>query len=75
MQTPTEVGACVGIAASVSDETGRILPNVRTNRNYHDWLKAARGFRSPADWKLLYHHRARWAAYLNNVIQFPGVSS
>ena len=36
------------------------------------WLKIVRAFRSADDWELVYKHRAKLRAHLDNVIQFRG---
>ena len=35
-------------------------------------LRLIRALRSDRDWQLIYQHRVRMSAYLNNVLQFPG---
>ena len=34
-------------------------------------LRVIRAIRSEQDWKLIYRHRARMSAYLNNIVEFP----
>ncbi len=63
---PGEAGA-VG-TASVFGQTNRILPNEHTQHK-HRWLTICRAWRSDDDWTLVYQHRARLGAYLNNAVE------
>ena len=40
--------------------------------NRQTWLKIVRAFRGADDWELVYQHRARMSAYLDNVVQLGG---
>lgn len=74
-QTPDEEsGVCIEPNATslVFDGTaGRIIPSEYTLRKNLK-LRIVRAFRSERDWQLVYQHRARMSAYLENLVQFPG---
>lgn len=72
MHTPEEPGACDATAEQCFGEqiAGRIVQHHHPDRQ--SWLKIVRASRSERDWQLLYQHRAKMSAHLDNVIVFPG---
>ncbi len=50
---------------------GEIVPD-EAQLNKQTWLKIVRAFRGADDWELVYQHRVRMSAYLNNVVQMRG---
>lgn len=71
MQTPGKPGERIGTTGLQhlgGNVAGRIVSSLPQDKQR--WLEIVRAFRSERDWQLLYQHRARMSAYLENVVEF-----
>ena len=48
-----------------------IVPD-ETLKDKQAWLRLVRALRSDRAWQLIYAHRAKMSAHLDNVVRFPG---